>query len=341
MLLSVIIISFNGEKYLGQAISSCLCHAGSDHEIIVVDNGSTDGSLDLIRSIAAGCGSTFRVVENHENKGPGEARNIGLEHASGEYCMFLDGDDWFEPEAIPRIAGCLREWKPDVLMFNHQQVWPDGRKIPNVPNRYVDLGDRWADLSNPAVRKGAIRNLHVPWNKAYRMGFVRDRGLLFPCQTYYEDMVWSIRATVEAGAFYYIPDVLHNYRRHPQSSLHTTHDGHFNIIRECRRVEALLRDHADYRRWYGTKLYGYMRSTLFGVINTGSRIPKAREGDYLKEVSVLLKDFRRMLGLWWPDILSLVAATGDRRMYSVVSGWAVRVNRLKGRMYKLRNGVFK
>ncbi|MGB3424339.1 MAG: glycosyltransferase [Castellaniella sp.] len=341
MLLSVIIISFNGEKYIGQAISSCLCLAGADHEIIVVDNGSTDGSLDLIRSIAAGCGSPFRIIENHENKGPGEARNIGLAHVSGEYCMFLDGDDWLEPEAIPRIVACLQEWKPDVLMFNHQQVWPDGRKIPNVPNRYVDLGDRWADLTDPAVRKGAIRNLHVPWNKAYRMGFVRDHGLLFPCQTYYEDMVWSIRATVEAAAFYYIPDVLHNYRRHPQSSLHTTHDGHFNIIRECRRVEALLKDHADYRQWYGTKLYGYMRSTLFGVINTGSRIPKAREGDYLKEVSVLLKDFRRMLGLRGPDILSLVAATGDSRMYSAVSGWAVRVNRLKGRMYKLRNRVLK
>ncbi|MGB6008044.1 glycosyltransferase family 2 protein [Castellaniella sp.] len=341
MLLSIIIISFNGEKYIGQAISSCLSLAELDHEIIVVDNGSTDGSLDLIRSIATGCRSAFRIIENHENKGPGEARNIGLEHASGEYCMFLDGDDWFEPEAIPRIVCRLQEWKPDVLMFNHQQVWPDGRKIPNVPNRYVDLGGQWADLTNPAVRKGAIRNLHVPWNKAYRMGFVRDHGLLFPRQTYYEDMVWSIRATVEAGAFYYIPDVLHNYRRHSQSSLHTTHDGHFNIIRECRRVEALLKDHADYRRWYGTKIYGYVRSTLFGVINTGSRIPKAREGDYLKDVSALLKDFRRMLGLWRPDILSLVAATGDSKMYSVVSGWAVRVNRLRAQIYKLRSRVFK
>lgn len=337
MLLSIIIVSFNGERYIEQAVSSCLCLAGADHEIIVVDNGSTDRSLELIRRMAAGCGSAFRVVENHENLGPGEARNIGLAHASGKYCMFLDGDDWFEPQAIRTIVSRLKEWEPDVLMFNHQQVWPDGRKIPNVPNRYVDLGDRWVDLTDPAVRKGAIRNLHVPWNKAYRMGFIRDHGLLFPRQTFYEDMVWSIRAAVEAGTFYFIPDVLHNYRRHPRSSLHTTHDGHFNIIRECRCVESLLKDRADYRRWYGAKIYGYIRSTLFGVINTGARIPKAREGDYLKEISALLKDFRRMLRLWGPDPLLLAAATGNSRIYSLVAGWALRVHRLKGLAYRLRS----
>lgn len=340
MLLSVIIVSFNGESYIEQAISSCVRLAGEDHEIIVVDNGSTDRSLELVRRMAQESGPALRIIENHENKGPGEARNIGLEHASGEYCMFLDGDDWFEPEAIPMVLKRLKEWKPDLLMFNHQQVWPDGRRIPNVPNRYVDLCDRWMDLTDPAVRKGAIRNLHVPWNKAYRMDFVRDRGLRFPPQTYYEDMVWSIRATVEADTFYYIPDVLHNYRRHPQSSLHTTHDGHFNIIRECRRIETLLKEHADYRRWYGTKIYGYVRSTLFGVINTGSRIPKAREGDYLKEVARLLKAFRRMLGLWRPDPLLLAAATGNNGIYSAISRWAVRINRWKGRAYRPRRNRF-
>src|SRR5690606_38997029 len=153
-------VSFNGERYIEQAVSSCLCLAGTGHEILVVDNGSTDRGLELGRRLAAECGPAVRRDEDREDLGPGAARNIGLAHASGKYCMFLDGDDWFEPEAIPMIVSRLREWEPDVLMFNHQQVWPDGRKIPNVPNRYVDLGDRWVDLTDPAVRKGAIRNLH-------------------------------------------------------------------------------------------------------------------------------------------------------------------------------------
>jgi len=336
MLLSIIVISFNSERYIEQALSSCLYPGNADYEIIVVDNGSEDQTRILANETLSNQGVSFRIIENGKNEGPGVARNIGIENASGEYCLLLDGDDWFEPEAIPFLMGRLREWCPDLLMFNHQQVWPDGRKIPNTPNRHVDLGNKQMDLTEPGVRKGAIRNLHVSWNKVYRKRFINDAGLSFPNLIYYEDLVWSVRAMAGAGKFYFVPDVLHNYRQHSKSSIHSINDGHFSVIHECRRIRHLLIEDAECRRWYGMKLYGYVRSTLFGVINTRSRIPKEREGEYLGEMANLLREFRGLLGIRTLDVRLLAAATGSDRIYSLVSRWMGRLDQVKKRIWRLR-----
>jgi hypothetical protein len=80
---------------------------------------------------------------------------------------------------------------------------------------------------------------------------------------------------------------------------------------------------------------------LFGVINTGSRIPKSREAEYLKEIAALMRDFRRMLGLRHPDLPLLTAATGNVSIYSTVSGWASRLNRLKKLLHRLKRQAFR
>ena len=87
--ISIILPVFNGEKFIGKAIESVLNQSLNDFELIIVNDGSTDSTLDIITSFDD---ERIKVIDQN-NKGPGQARNNGLEIASGEYVMFLDADD--------------------------------------------------------------------------------------------------------------------------------------------------------------------------------------------------------------------------------------------------------
>jgi glycosyltransferase involved in cell wall biosynthesis len=90
-LFSVIIPAYNRAELIGRTIDSVLSAAGADLDVIVVDDGSTDTTLDVL----AHYGRKIRVLQQ-ENRGPGAARNLGLKAATGDYVAFLDSDDiWF------------------------------------------------------------------------------------------------------------------------------------------------------------------------------------------------------------------------------------------------------
>lgn len=99
---SVIIPAFNAEKTIEKCVDSVVSQTYGDLEVVVVDDGSKDGSFELIQKLAA---SGDRIKYYHkENGGVSSARNIGLEHARGEWILFLDSDDWLFPDAIESLV---------------------------------------------------------------------------------------------------------------------------------------------------------------------------------------------------------------------------------------------
>ena len=92
---SVIIPVYNVEPYLKQCMDSVVGQTLKDIEIICVDDGSTDGSLDILKEYATE-DSRIQIIEQ-KNAGAGAARNNGMRHATGKYLSFLDSDDFFEP----------------------------------------------------------------------------------------------------------------------------------------------------------------------------------------------------------------------------------------------------
>ena len=93
---SIILTAFNEERYIKKAIESILNQTFKDLELIVVNDGSTDNTLDIIK----GFDDERIVLINQENRGPGASRNRALELAKGDYIMYLDGDDWYCEEAV-------------------------------------------------------------------------------------------------------------------------------------------------------------------------------------------------------------------------------------------------
>ena len=122
-LVSVIIPCFNAERWIGETIQSCLNQTYAPIEIIVIDDGSTDRSLEVIKSF----GNRVRW-ESGQNRGGNHARNRGFAISSGRYIQFLDADDYLLPKKIPRQVAFLEASGADVVYgdWRHEHFLPDG-----------------------------------------------------------------------------------------------------------------------------------------------------------------------------------------------------------------------
>ena len=111
---SVIVPVYNAERYLKQCVESILAQTLKNVEIIFVDDGSTDGSLEILKDYQA---KDYRIrVISQENTGGGAARNRGMKEASGEYLCFLDADDYFEPAMLERMSSKMDATGSDICV---------------------------------------------------------------------------------------------------------------------------------------------------------------------------------------------------------------------------------
>lgn len=151
---SVIIPSFGQAQYLREAIESVLQQTYANIEIIVVDDGSTDGSLDIAKSYRPAV-----TVISQRNKGLASARNAGIMNATGEYIFPLDADDKMFPDCLETIDRVARETNADVIApsircFGEAMVGPDTILMPNPTFNDFKLGNRLAYCS--AVKRSVL-----------------------------------------------------------------------------------------------------------------------------------------------------------------------------------------
>ncbi len=125
--ISVIIPVYNSEKYLEKCVNSVLSQTERDLEMILVDDGSRDGSAGLCDSLAEKNGR-IKVIHK-ENGGVSSARNAGLAEASGEYVAFIDSDDWIEPDMYRSMLRAARENGSDVVMCDAVKEYCDNNEL--------------------------------------------------------------------------------------------------------------------------------------------------------------------------------------------------------------------
>lgn len=167
--LSVIIPVYNVEEYLEKCINSVTSQSISDIEVICVDDGSTDRSLDILYELAE---KDQRILVIHqENKNAGAARNTALKFAHGKYIHFLDADDWVEENAYSEIFKILNSRSPEICVCWHKD-------FDNITKQYADIKSfNAAYHSTQTVTfkdryKFFSSNHVVPWNKIYRRDYI-------------------------------------------------------------------------------------------------------------------------------------------------------------------------
>ena len=178
-LVSVVIPVYNVEEYIEQGLKSLLEQKMKNIEIIAVDDGSTDKSLDILRQYAE---KDRRVhVFTQKNQYAGAARNLGLSKATGEYVLFLDSDDFFEKMLISDTYAVAKANRADIVLFG-------ARCYDNQTGEYINkksfLKEHLAPLKQPFCYKDCSEYLYqlttaCPWTKLFRREFIIESGLQF------------------------------------------------------------------------------------------------------------------------------------------------------------------
>jgi len=218
---SVIVPVYNIEEYISQCITSILEQSFRDFELIIIDDGSTDRSGDICDGFAA-YDDRIKVLHK-ENGGPSEARNEGINIARGEYIIFVDGDDFIEPESFNKISeGIFLANEPEVLVTRIKRVFGDESQVfmdEGIPVETLMNGKkedylRWifisSDNSWPTVRYVVQRS------------FVSNNNLLFPRGHLHEDVDWVSRLFLKAESFGCLDYYWYNHRKGRKGSTTAT-----------------------------------------------------------------------------------------------------------------------
>ncbi|MCR4791138.1 MAG: glycosyltransferase [Lachnospiraceae bacterium] len=208
--MSIIMPVFNAEVFLDRSLRSVMDQSYRMLDIICVDDGSSDGSLKLLQKYAA---EDKRIsVIRTDNRGAGSARNLGFDAACGEYVLFFDADDILKKNMIRTLVKTSVKREADIVLFGYYKFSDDRRmrvpfspKILNVPmNRAVSP----SDISDVLFQA----DHGMPWNKFYRMDFLKSSGVRFQALKNTNDEFFSRITTVEAGSIVFLNKALIGYR---------------------------------------------------------------------------------------------------------------------------------
>lgn len=258
--ISVIIPVYNAKKYLTRCLESVFSQSFLDYEIIAVDDGSTDGSGEILDFYK--CKDDRLIVYHQSNKGIAGARKAGLERARGQYIAFVDSDDYIYQDFLSRLYSTALSQKAEIVMCDYDMIYES-------KTRYACLGLKNQMLINAkdAYLKG-IALSPVLWNKLYKRAWIEEKIAQFKPLHTGEDYDFNVQLLPGLHLMATIPDSLYAYVQNPESVMHVSKrievrdtfvDGFLNLIKDDRFADTLGTDGEDLLA--ATAFVGLMFST--------------------------------------------------------------------------------
>ena len=238
---SIVIPIYNTERYLPECLNSVISQTYRDLEIICVDDGSTDATAVILQQYAK-TDSRIKIL-TQENAGPGAARNAGMNQATGEYIVFLDSDDWFEPSFIHRMLQRTIESSSDITICRSTQF--DSATGSELPSLWM-LNTQFASdaVFSPAQIPDYIFQLTYgwPWDKLYRSDFIKSFS--FPDLSNSEDLVFVYTSLVSAHRIAILDESMVHHRINREHSISASReaDPEAPYVAACLLKKFLLKD---------------------------------------------------------------------------------------------------
>lgn len=253
-MVSVVVIAYNVEKYIGKCIESIIDQTYSDIEIIVVDSDSTDGTTNICKRYAD-CDS--RIVYVHkESQGPGAARTSGMKKATGKYIMFVDGDDWLEDTAVAVLLEKAERWHADITLGDImyvQEYYDEQLGKENATKVYSKIRlDEDVCISGKKDASVINKCRTFTWGKLYSTNFLRENKFVQKLFVY-EDLATVPVLFACAKKIVYVNKPIYNYLRNRTTSL-------VNDKIRVREIAVALKE--LYKGFYKLKDYSHYKNEL-------------------------------------------------------------------------------
>lgn len=236
---SIIVPVYNSEQYITECIESVLEQSESSLELIMIDDGSDDNSLNIIQKFQE---RDSRIkIENTFHSGPGKARNIGIKRAEGEYILFLDSDDYLDRSYLKRLTEAIGEMKPDICFGSqHNDLFSD-----RVETLHYYNSEAFNHLLSKDDKIGFFfrdenRCPSSTWNNVYRREFIIENKIVFHEKWIFgEDTDFVFQALEKAEKLISNDINFYYYRKNNDSSLTNS----LSYEKMIQRLEVL-------RKWY-------------------------------------------------------------------------------------------
>ena len=234
--ISVIIPTYNSEKYLKECLNSVINQTLKDIEIIIVDADSQDSTLEIIEQYKD---NRIKLI-NRSYEYAGISRNIGLDCASSKYCMFLDSDDTLELNACEITYNKIKNNDVDFVMFGNYEFSDTGKKNQNlmIKNIVEEKGTGefcYKDLTNFL----GIDSVE-PWKKAYKLEFLRLNNIRFGNESFGEDVVFYWKVLTTFNKCIVCDNYLYNYRKTSKNTgtgtILTRYNVNFEVLNKARLI---------------------------------------------------------------------------------------------------------
>ena len=230
MLISVIIPVYNVEKYVRECLESVVNQTIKDIQIIVVNDGSTDKSREILEEYKNKYNNI--IIVDKENEGLGAARNTGLQYALGEYVAFLDSDDYVEFDMYRNMVEVGVKNNSDIVICGIEWVFEDKRNntVLCSPKKNIEKSEAIKDFLLFDIQGFA-------WNKIYKKSIFDNYNIKYPEGVYYEDMFVTISSIIHSDRISIIDKAFYKYRQRNTSIIHTIGEKHIedfsNEVNRC------------------------------------------------------------------------------------------------------------
>lgn len=236
-LVSVIIPVYNVKPYLARCLSSIVGQTCGNLEILVIDDGSTDGSSEICDRFAAE-DDRIRVFHT-DNRGLSTARNLGLEHSKGACIVFVDSDDYAGPDMIGRLQEAIVSSESDIAVCGYH-VEGKGRLLDtHVPGREaVYTVAQWLELFPASNGRGIGPTV---WNKMFRAEMFEK--IRFPEGHTYED-IWVFPQILDrCRTIHVLPEILYHHQMNPESITHKrTYENFLDSFKSRRALVRFIKE---------------------------------------------------------------------------------------------------
>lgn len=294
---SVIVPCYNIEQYIDRCVSSLVHQTlGIDQmELILVDDASQDGTAQRLARWEERYPDAVLVVLCQENGRQGRARNIGMEYVSSPYTVFVDGDDWVEPETLETLVRLGEETQVDMVIA--QMGRDDGRgflkdefSFAGECGRIVPVGEKERRLFFEKGMGG------VPGN-VFRTDFLKKNAIRFLEGLAYEDNYFGAMVTAHLSSYYAVPDKLYHYYANLSSTVTSR-----NSLRHLERLEVEKQTldrlcELGFDRQYREEIYGrflklYYLNSLHLIFQRFDELPVETLQEMREEVLRRFPDYK-------------------------------------------------
>ena len=265
--LSVIVPCYNVSNYVSKSISSLCEQTLKEIEVIAINDGSTDNTLEVLNSLAKKY-PNLKVIDK-KNEGVSVARNKGLDIASGEYIGFLDSDDWVKKDCFMKLYNKAKEGDYDIVCCDTTAVYPDHEMVikSNVKE------------DNDSVKNLMVNGYAVIWNKIYKKELLDDirfkKGISF-C----EDVLFLFMVYSKIKKIGVVDEPLHYYLQREGSLTYVYDKKLYQLIDSLDNVIDFYKKEKKYDEYYEELEYSYVRYLLATFVK---RLAKTKNKEEFKK----------------------------------------------------------